>query len=38
MIETARMFIEEAEERDIPAVIELEEHPENRDYLWIGTY
>lgn len=38
MIETARMLIEEATEKDISTVIELEEHPENRDYLWVGTY
>ncbi len=38
MIETARLHITEATESDIPTVIALEEHPENRDYLWIGTY
>ena len=38
MIETNRLTIVEAAEADIPTVIALEEHPENRDYLWIGTY
>lgn len=37
-IETKRMIIEEAVEADIPGIIQLESHPENRDYLWIGTY
>ena len=37
MIETNRLNIVEATEAEIPDVIALEEHPENRDYLWIGT-
>ncbi len=37
MFETKRLHIVEAVESDIPKIIELEEHPENRDYLWIGT-
>ena len=37
MIETKRLHIVEAAEAEIPRIIELEEHPENRDYLWIGT-
>ena len=38
MIETARMNITEAEEKDIETVIALESHRDNRDYLWIGTF
>lgn len=38
MITTERLNIIEATEADIPAIIELEEHKENRDYLFIGTY
>lgn len=38
MIETLRLFIEEATESDIETIIELESHKDNRDYLWIGTY
>ncbi len=37
-IETERLFIEEAGSEHIETIIELESHPENRDYLWIGTY
>ena len=37
MIETRRLIISEAGYSDIPAVIELESHEDNRDYLWIGT-
>ncbi len=36
-IETKRLWIEEATEEYIGKIIELESHPENRDYLWIGT-
>ncbi len=38
MIITERLNIIEATEADIPAIIELEEHKDNRDYLFIGTY
>ena len=38
MIVTERLNIVEARESDIPAIIELEEHKDNRDYLFIGTY
>jgi len=38
MIITERLNITEASEAEIPAIIDLESHPENRDYLWIGTY
>ena len=37
-IETKRLVITEACEKDIDTIIMLESHPENRDYLWIGTY
>lgn len=38
MIETKRMHLLEATENQIEEIIELEAHPENRDYLWVGTY
>ncbi|MGN1143922.1 MAG: GNAT family N-acetyltransferase [Anaerovoracaceae bacterium] len=38
MIETERMHIVEASEHEIPEIISLESHKDNRDYLWIGTY
>lgn len=37
LFETERLLITSATEFEIPRIIELEEHPENRDYLWIGT-
>lgn len=37
-IETKRMIIAEACENDIDMIIDLESHPDNRDYLWIGTH
>ncbi len=37
-IETKRLFIQEAGKEHIETIIALESHPENRDYLWIGTY
>lgn len=37
MIETERLWIREAASEHIEAIIALESHPENRDYLWIGT-
>ena len=38
LIETKRLYIQEACEADIDAIIELESHKDNRDYLWIGTH
>lgn len=38
MIKTGRMHIVEASEKEIPEIIALESHKDNRDYLWIGTY
>lgn len=37
MIRTERMEILRATEADIDTIIALESHPDNRDYLWIGT-
>lgn len=37
-IETKRLLITEAGEEHIDTIISLESHPENRDYLWIGTH
>lgn len=37
-LETKSLLIREVEENDIPTIIELESHPDNRDYLWIGTH
>ncbi len=37
MIETERLWIREAASKHIEEIIALESHPENRDYLWIGT-
>lgn len=37
LIETKRLLIKEACEADIDAIIDLESHKDNRDYLWIGT-
>ncbi|MBQ1229272.1 MAG: hypothetical protein IIX87_05280, partial [Firmicutes bacterium] len=38
MIETERMYLLDAQETDIDEIIALESHPENRGFLWIGTY
>ncbi|HML35817.1 MAG TPA: GNAT family N-acetyltransferase [Bacillota bacterium] len=38
MIETERLSIVEAVEAEIDAVIELEKHKDNRNFVWIGTY
>lgn len=37
MMQTERLFITEAEISEIPYIIALESHKDNRDYLWIGT-
>ena len=37
MIETKRMWLREATADDIDQIIALEEHKDNRDFLWIGT-
>ena len=36
-IQTERLTIYEAEKADIGMVIEIEDHPLNRDFLWVGT-
>ena len=37
MLETKRMRLREAATDDIDQIIALEEHKDNRDYLWVGT-
>ena len=37
IFETKRLYIEEANDIQINKIIALESHPENRDYLWVGT-
>lgn len=37
-ITTARLVISDAKESDINLIIEMETHPDNRDFVWIGTY
>lgn len=37
MTETERLIIVEAKDSDIPCVMALESHKDNRDYLWVGT-
>lgn len=34
---TERLEIFEATDRDVDRIIEIESHPENRDFLWVGT-
>ena len=38
MIETKRLYITDATEEDIEAIINLETHKDNRDFVWTGTY
>lgn len=38
MITTNRLRIVPAKESEISLIIDIEKHPENRDYLWVGTY
>lgn len=37
LIRTSRLEIYEASDQDVDMIIEIEAHPENRDYLWVGT-
>ena len=37
IMETERLFIDEAAESDIEEIIAIESHPDNRDFIWIGT-
>ncbi len=36
-IETRRMRMVEAAETDVEAIIAMERHPDNRDFIWMGT-
>lgn len=38
MIETKRLEIIEATDDYIEKIIEMESHPENRDFIWTGTF
>ena len=38
MIESERLNIVEAMPSDIPLIIEIENKPDNRDFIWQGTY
>lgn len=38
MITSERLNLVEAIESDIEIIIEIENHKENRDYIWLGTY
>lgn len=38
MIETLRLYLEEAKESDIGIIMEMERHKDNADYVWKGTY
>lgn len=37
LFQTERLVVACAAETEIPKIIQLEEHPDNRNYLWIGT-
>jgi len=37
LIESIRLNMVEAMEEDIPTIIEIESHKDNRDFIWIGT-
>lgn len=38
MIETKRLYIVEAKEEDITIIMEMENHKDNKDFVWKGTY
>jgi [ribosomal protein S5]-alanine N-acetyltransferase len=38
MIETKRLYIVDAIEEDIGTIIEMENHKENRDFVWSSTF
>ncbi|WP_371364966.1 hypothetical protein SRRS_54450 [Sporomusa rhizae] len=38
MIETDRLYIMDATEADIESIIELENHKDNKKFIWTGTY
>lgn len=37
LIRTNRLEIYEASDKDVDMIIEIESHPDNRDFVWIGT-
>ena len=37
LFRTNRLEVYEASDRDVDMIIEIESHPENRDFVWIGT-
>lgn len=38
MIETNRLFLEKARESDIDAIMEMERHKDNTNFVWKGTF
>lgn len=38
ILETQRLSIKEAQESDIEMIMDIENHKDNRDYIWQGTY
>lgn len=38
MIETKRLYLDDAAESDIETIMELENHKDNRNFVWKGTY
>ncbi|WMJ75735.1 MULTISPECIES: GNAT family N-acetyltransferase [unclassified Sedimentibacter] len=38
MIETKRLYLDDAKESDIDTIMELENHKDNRNFVWKGTY
>jgi RimJ/RimL family protein N-acetyltransferase len=38
MIETDSLYITDAQETDIVAIMEMEKHKDNRNFIWQGTY
>lgn len=35
---TDRLYLTEAQESDINMIMEIENHKDNRDFIWQGTY
>ena len=38
MLETKRLYLDYAKESDIEEIMKLEDHKDNRDFVWKGTY
>ncbi|HAQ42150.1 MAG TPA: hypothetical protein DCM73_15840 [Clostridiales bacterium] len=38
LILTKRLYLTEAQEKDIEIIMEMEKHKDNRDFVWKGTY